>query len=55
MPPTMIPFFTIGNFFKNPKDRKKREEKEIWPPQGIYVYSRHNKNNGYDDCKNDVK
>jgi hypothetical protein len=51
----MIPFFTIGNFFKNPKDRKKREEKEIWPPQGIYVYSRHNKNNGYDDCKNDVK
>jgi hypothetical protein len=31
--------FTIGNFFKNPKDQKKREEKEIWNPQGIYVYS----------------
>ena len=30
----------MGNFFKNPKDRKRREKKEIWLSQGIYVYSR---------------
>jgi len=30
----------MGNFFKNPKDRKRREKKEIWLSQDIYVYSR---------------
>jgi hypothetical protein len=43
----------MGNFFKNPKNRKKREKKEIWLSQGIYVYSRIEIiNKGYENRKN---